>query len=332
MSGAIALLTDTTYTDLERERGSLASVGASLEVGEPPLLDEASLLAHPGLGEAQALMVELAPITAAVLEAAPRCRVVARYGVGLDNVDLGAAAERGIWVTNVPAYATDTVADHAFAMILAAARGLIPAVAHVCAGGWRDADALARPLLLRGRRLGIVGFGAIGQALAERGRAFGMEVVAHDPWVGNDALERLDAKNLELAELLATSDVISLHTALTEETRNLFDAAAIATVKPGTIVVNTARGGLIDEVALLDGLESGQLRAAGLDVFGREPLPLDDPLRADPRVIATPHLAFWSDGSEAVLRAAVVDAVIAVLRGEEPAGIAVRGKAGGVVA
>jgi D-3-phosphoglycerate dehydrogenase len=322
------LLTDTTYADLERERGTLASVGASLVVGEPPLLDESALLAHHQISSAHALMVELAPISAAVLEAAANCRVVARYGVGLDNIDLEAARERGIWVTNVPAYATDTVSDHAFAMILAAARELPRTSAHLAGGGWRETEALAQPLLLRGRRLGIVGFGSIGQALAARGAAFGMEVVAHDPWVADAAFERLGVTRLELAELLAASDVVSLHTALTEETRNLLDAQALAKMKPGAILVNTARGGLIDEAALLDALESGHLRAAGLDVFAREPLPSDDSLRTHPRVIATPHTAFWSDGSEVELRAAVVDAVCAVLRGEEPDGVVVHGGAG----
>jgi len=324
---APVLLTDTTYREHAPEREILGAAGASLLVAEPSLHDEAELLAHPRLAEAQGLMVELAPITAAVLDAAPNCRIVARYGVGLDNVDLDAAAERAVWVTNVPHYATDTVADHALALLLAAARDLAGATARIRAGGWRDVELLTTPLLLRDRRLGVIGFGAIGQAVAARGRSFGLRVAAHDPGVPEEAFARLGVERLALDALLASSDFVSLHTALTDDTRSLLDDAAIAAMKPGAIVVNTARGGLVDEQALLAALDRGQLARAALDVFEQEPLDADHPLRTHPRVIATPHLAFWSDGSELTLRRSVAEAVAAVLQDREPPGAVVAGRA-----
>lgn len=324
----VALLTDTTYRDQSLEREILSAAAATLVVAAPPLQDEAALLAHPQLGTARALMVELAPITAAVLDAAPQCRIVARYGVGLDNIDLDAAAERSVWVTNVPAYATDTVADHTLALLLASVRDLAGVTAHLREGGWRDVELLSTPLLLQGRLLGVIGFGAIGQAVAARGRAFGLRVAAHDPGVPDEAFTRLGVERLPLAELLAQSDVVSLHTALTDGTRGLLDAAAIATMKRGAIVLNTARGGLIDEDALLAALDSGQLARAGLDVFEQEPLTADHPLRTHPRVIATPHVAFWSDGSEQVLRRSVAESVAAVLTEREPEGVVIAGQLG----
>src|ERR1044072_922010 len=160
------LLTDTTYREHAAEREVLSAAGASLLVADPPLRDEAALLAHPEIGSVQALMVELAPITAAVLDAAPQCRIVARYGVGLDNIDLEAAAERAVWGPNVAHYATDTGADHALALLLSAARDLAGATGRVRAGGWRDVELLSTPLLLRDRTLGVIRFGVVGPPLA----------------------------------------------------------------------------------------------------------------------------------------------------------------------
>ncbi|MGB2711947.1 MAG: C-terminal binding protein [Conexibacter sp.] len=321
------LLTDTTYREHALEREILGAAGASLLVADPPLHDEAALLAYPELGSVRALMVELAPITAAVLDAAPQCRIVARSGVGLDNIDLAAAAARSVWVTNVPGYATDTVADHAVALLLAAARDLAGATARVRTGGWRDVELMSTPLLLRDRILGVVGFGAIGQAVAIRGQSFGLRVVAHDPGVPEETYARLGVERLSLADLLAQSDVVSLHTALTDDTRSLLDAESIQAMKRGAIVVNTARGGLIDEDALIAALDSGQLACAALDVFAQEPLDPNHPLRTHPRAIVTPHVAFWSDGSELILRRSAAEAVVAVLQDREPDGTVVAGRA-----
>src|ERR1044072_7297953 len=207
------LLTDTTYREHAAEREVLSAAGASLLVADPPLRDEAALLAHPEIGSVQALMVELAPITAAVLDAAPQCRIVARYGVGLDNIDLEAAAERAVWVTNVAHYATDTVADHALALLLSSARDLAVATGGGRAGGWRDVELLSTPLLLRDRTLGVIGFGAIGQAVAARGRSFGLRVAAHDPGVPEEVFARLGVERVLLAELLAQRDLVFLSTA-----------------------------------------------------------------------------------------------------------------------
>ena len=227
----------------------------------------------------------------ALLDACPRLRVVSNMAVGVDNVDLAAAARRGVAVGNTPDVLTDATADLALALLLATARRLPEGIAAVHAGTWgpwRPSWLLG--LELRGARLGIVGMGRIGRAVAERAEAFGMEVVR----AGRDGRPAAGAHGepaaVPLAELLRTSDVVSLHCPLTPQTRGLIDADALALMKPGAILVNTARGPIVDQDALAQALRSGRLGAAALDVTDPEPLPPDHPLLGAPNLIVLPHL------------------------------------------
>lgn len=244
----------------------------------------------------------------ALLEACPRLKVVSQMAVGVDNVDLAACARRGIPVGNTPDVLTDATADLAMALLLAAARRLPEGVAAVRSGAWGPWNpSWLLGLELRGARLGIVGMGRIGRAVAERAQAFGMEVVrsaragsagggarASGPVDGGagtaGAAAAGDVPALPLDELLATSDVVSLHCPLTPETRGLIDADALAATKPGALLVNTARGPVVDQDALADALRSGHLGAAALDVTDPEPLPPDHPLLDAPNLIVLPHL------------------------------------------
>lgn len=258
---------------------------------------------------ADALLAQYAPITAAVMDAAPRLRVIGRYGVSLDTVDRPAATARSIRVVNVPDYCVGEVADHAIALMLAMTRGI---VGYDRAIHDRDWDFRVTGALRRGStlRLGLIGLGRIGGATARRALALGYEVVASDP-----APTPVDGVAvIEQDELLATSDVVSLHCWLDPSTRHLLDAAAMARMRPGALLVNTSRGGLVDQSALVDALRSGHLGGAALDVLEREPIARDDPLLSLPNVILTPHAAFYSQDSLVEMKRRVAEAMVAALR------------------
>lgn len=261
---------------------------------------------------AVAILSRQGPVTAAVMEAAPGLRIVARHGVGVDDVDVTEAVRRGIIVTRAPGSNTRAVAEHAMAMILALVKDLAPLTAVVAAGAWRGAGTKVRDV--EGLRLGLMGCGAIGQAVGRLGRAFGMRVAGFDP--GRSGVEGIEMVG-DVAALLARTDVLSLHLPFSAATRHVVDGAALAAMPRGGYVVNTARGGLIDEVALLAALESGHLAGAGLDVFEMEPPPREDRLRSHARVIATPHVAGVTDGSLVTMGMMAAECIAAVLLGRE---------------
>jgi len=264
-------------------------------------------------------MVELAPVTGRVLGQARSCALVARYGVGVDNVDIPAATAAGIWVANVPDYATDTVADHAIMLLLAVTRDLRGFSERIRQDGWRGADDPYMPPALHGRALGIVGYGRIGRATGRRALAMGLDVWAYDPFVPPEKMTNdgvVVCPDLEM--LLRGCDFLSLHCPLTELTHHLVSRDALALTKPGVVIINTARGDVIDLVALQAAIETGHVAGAGLDVFDREPLPPGHPLRSHPAVVATPHMAYLSDRSVVQLRTRVAQNAAAVLRGEPP--------------
>jgi D-3-phosphoglycerate dehydrogenase len=226
-------------------------------------------------------------ITAEILDAAKNLKVIGRGGVGVDNVDLQAATRRGIMVMNSPQGNMVSTAELAFAMMLALARNIAPADASMKSGKW-DRKSFAG-VELQGKRLGVVGFGRIGREVAARGRAFGMEVVAYDPFVAPAVAESVHVTLLSLEELIQTSDFVSLHSVLTPETKHLIGKSLLAKAKKGIRIVNAARGELIDDEALLEALESGTVAGAGLDVYAQEP-PVDWRLAKHPRVVSTPHV------------------------------------------
>ena len=241
------------------------------------------------LAEADALIVRSATqVDARLLAAASRLRVIARAGTGVDNVDVAAATDRGIVVMNAPGANSVSVAEHAFALMLALSRSIGAADAAMKKGVW-DKKRLTGAEL-RGKTLGVVGLGRIGQEVTNRARAFGMEIVAHDPFISEQVAATIGAELVTLDELCARSDYITLHIPATAETRHLFGAARLAACKPGVRLINTARGELIDEAALADAIKKGHVAGAGLDVFEKEPPP-DQSLTGLPQVIATPHIA-----------------------------------------
>jgi D-3-phosphoglycerate dehydrogenase len=265
--------------------------------------------------DADVLLNQYVPITAAVLDVLPRCRLVVRYGVGVDNLDVAAATARGVWVANVPDYGRDEVADHTLALALSVLRGVVVLDRLVHGGSW-DLQ-LVRPL----RRLGtltwgVVGCGAIGTAVAGRAAGLGMRVLGYDL---EEARSGPPIERVTLGELLERSDVVSLHAALTRESRHLIDAAALGRLRPSAWLVNTARGGLVDTAALLAALDAGALAGAAVDVLETEPP--DDPgwrLARHPRVVATPHAAWYSEEAFHTLKTEAAREALRVLEGGEP--------------
>ncbi|SOD98027.1 C-terminal binding protein [Blastococcus haudaquaticus] len=305
------LVTDVAWPTVDVEREVLAAAGAELVLapsGEPA---ELARLA----GDADAILTCFAKVTAEVLEAAPRCRTVARYGVGVDNIDVARATELGMVVSNVPVYCVDEVADSALLGILALARRLLPLNRDIVRGGW-GRDVPGAGTRLRGKVLGLVGLGVIGSALAARAQALGLEVIAYDlsgrPVPGVRVVSSLD-------HVLAEADAVSLHVPLTAATHHLIGAEQLRLMKPTAWLVNTARGPLVDNEALLAALDAGEIAGAALDVTDPEPLPADHPLRRRDDVVLTPHTAFSSDGSLAELATRAAANVVDVLQGRVPA-------------
>jgi D-3-phosphoglycerate dehydrogenase / 2-oxoglutarate reductase len=305
------LITDYTWPDLEVETAVLAEAGIEMVVADTGETAELTRLA----ADVDAILTCFAKVPADVLDAAVRCRTVARYGVGVDNIDVRRATELGIVVSNVPAYCTEEVADSALLGILALARRLLPLSRDIAAGGWGQAVP-GTGVRLRGKVLGVVGLGAVGQALAARAQAIGMEVLGYGR-PGQDLPGGRRAASLE--EVLARADVVSLHVPLTTETRHLIGRRELEVMKRTAWLVNTARGPLIDTGALVDALEGGRIAGAVLDVTDPEPLPAGHPLRLRSDVVLTPHTAFSSDGSLAELAWRAAGNVVDVLQGRLPA-------------
>lgn len=279
--------------------------------------------------EADAMLVSTREaVTRHVLENIPRVKVISRYGVGLDNVDLDAAADAGIVVTHYPGYCTSEVADHALSMILALNRRIVELDRSLRAGAWNEHGPATRKILLgpvpplNEQILGIVGFGRIGQAVAARAKPFGVTILASDPYIDPEIIRGAGAEPVSLEELLQRSDIVTIHTPLTSETRGLIDAAALALMKPTAVLVNTARGPIIDLAALTQALQEERLAGAGLDVVDPEPLVAGSPFYDLPNVILTPHSAYYSERSVDVVRRETLHEALQVLRGKRPRTVA----------
>ena len=247
-----------------------------------------------------------------------RCRIIARYGIGLDTIDIPEATAKGIVVTNVPDYCIDEVSDHALALILSLVRRVAVLDRSVRAGGWDLAP--ARPIhRLRGRTLGLVGFGRIARRLAEKTAPIGFQVVAFDPFVPDEAMVSAGVEPGDLEAVLTRSDVVSVHAPLTPETRHLIGAAELGRMKPGAFLVNTSRGPLVDLEALRLFMGTGHLGGVALDVLETEPPDPDDVLLRHPDVIVTPHAAFYSEEATVEQQRKAAEQVVATLAGETPA-------------
>jgi D-3-phosphoglycerate dehydrogenase / 2-oxoglutarate reductase len=307
------LITDYVWPDVSVEREILAEVGADA-ITAPDGTEE--VLAHLAR-DCDAIMTCFAKVTPAVVRAASRCIHIARYGIGVDNIAVDTATELGIVVTNVPAFCVDEVAEHALGLLLACARKIPRYDRAVRAGQW-DLQA-GKPLLrVRGRTLGLVGFGKIGRAMAERCSGLGLRMLAYDPYLPTQAAAFPGVEMCDLNELLAESDFVSLHLPLTPETREMIGEGELRTMKPGSFLINTSRGGLVDVPALERALEEKWIAGAGIDVLPQEPPPTGCRLLSMESAILTPHAAFYSEESLHDLQASTAQEVARVLGGHMP--------------
>lgn len=306
------VITDCDQGTVEPE---LAILRGHAEVTTHQVNDEAGLAEI--CRDADGIITQYGNFTRTALAALARCRVIARYGVGVDTIDLAAATERGIAVANVPDYGTDEVSNHAIGLMLALHRGLGRYDRAVKAGTWEFRTSAPIPRL-RGLTVGIVGFGRIGSMVADKLRPFGVRVLACDPYVAAfpDWVE-----SASLPALLQRADVVTLHCPLTAETQHLVGVVELARMKATAILVNTARGGIVDTEALTRTLRERRIGGAGIDVLEREPLPAGHPLAALDNVVLTPHAAFYSEGSLEELKRKVAQAVLDALQGRRPASV-----------
>jgi len=309
----VVAVTDYVFSSLEPEQRVLAPLDVELRPAQCKSEEEIIALTQG----ADAVLNCYAKMTARVIESLDRCKIIARYGIGVDNVDLAAATRAKIVVTNVPDYCIDEVSDHALALLLALERQIASADHAVKGGAW-DVVAHGAIRRLRGQTLGLVGFGKIAMAVAAKARAFGLNVLAHDPYLDAKAIAVRGAEAVEFDGLLAQSDVVSIHVPLLPETRNLIGARELARMKPSAFLINTSRGGIVDEGALAEALKAGRLAGAALDVLLVEPPPSDHPLRKLPNVVLTPHLAFYSRESVIELQTKAAEEVARALKGEPP--------------
>jgi D-3-phosphoglycerate dehydrogenase / 2-oxoglutarate reductase len=300
---------DQVY-DPERVRALLAGTGVTIAEGREPWAGEDVV----GL-----LVGTETEVRAADLDRLPALRVVATCSVGFDHLDVDEAEQRGVWVCNVPDYCVEEVADHALALVLALLRGVVELDRDVRGGGW-DWTAAGELRRIRGTRLGVVGLGRTGRALVERAAALGFEVWGTDPALSDDQIAATGARPAALAELLASCHAVSLHVALTSQTEGLLGKEELALMPEGSFVVDTARPQLVDLDALRCELESGRLGGAALDVIPVEPPTVEHPAPAWPRLIVTPHVAWYSAEAEAACVTRPVHSVRAVLEGREPDG------------
>jgi D-3-phosphoglycerate dehydrogenase len=250
-------------------------------------------------------------VTAELINAAPRLKVIGRAGTGLDNVDIPAASRKGIVVMNTPGGNTITTAEHAFALMMALARNIPQAAASMAEGKWDKKK--YQGVEIFNKTLGIIGLGRIGRVVAERGLGFKMRVIGYDPFISKDLASSLGIELVSLDELLARSDFITIHTPKTKDTTKLINRTAFHKMKRGVRLVNCARGGIVDEGALLEAIEEGKVAGAALDVFESEPLPENSPLRQSPRIICTPHLGASTEDAQANVSVAICEQILEYL-------------------
>ena len=253
-----------------------------------------------------------------VIEEMKKCRIIVTASVGFDHIDLKAASSRGIYVSNVPGYCPEDVADHTVGLMIAVTRKILILNKSTRAGNWDDWHAAEPVFRLRGRTLGILGLGRVGTAVALRAKAIGLNVIVYDPYIpiGRDA--SLGVKSVDFDSLLRESDIISIHVPLTDETRHMIGSREFEKMKNGVFIINTARGAVIDPKALVKSLDSGRVAGAGLDVFEKEPPDQDDPLLRIDTVVVTPHTGFLSVESQRDRQTMAVDEVERILRDERP--------------
>ncbi|MBO9610858.1 MAG: C-terminal binding protein [Paenibacillaceae bacterium] len=306
-------VTDFTFPDLERERHILEPLGFRFVTGQCRRADEVLALCR----HADAILTQYAPIDAAVIAGLERCRIIVRYGIGVDSVDLEAAARRGIPVVNVPDYGIQEVADHTFTLLLSVVRKIPAIVRQVREGIWENAPC-APVIGLRDKVLGLAGFGNIARAVAVRAQAFNMRVIACDPYVQAADFAACGVRGVTREQLLGESDVISVHLPLNEGTRHLFNEQTLAGMKRSAYLINTSRGGVIDTEALAAALRQGHIAGAALDVLEEEPHGPGNPLLQLDNCLVTSHCAWYSEDSIVRLQQYAAMEICRLFSGQQP--------------
>lgn len=307
------MITDCDHDNIEPELRVFGEAGFDVKLAQcstpPDVIEQAR--------RANAIINQYAPIDETVLAALERCKVVVRYGVGVDTVDVEAASRRGVWVVNVPDYGVEEVSDHALALLVNLLRGVGRLDRAVHSGGW-DVNVI-RPLhRVRTLTVGVVGCGRIGAAFASKVKCLGVRVLGYDVAGVPEELLRDGVQQVSFEEVLTSSDAISLHVPLNEETRHLIGIEQLRRMRSGAYLINTARGGLVDSAALLRALDEGEVAGAALDVLEVEPPEKGDALVSHDRVVVTPHAAWYSEESYEALKSEVAREVVRVLSGERP--------------
>ena len=304
---------DCPFPSLDPARAVVSRIGGAVQLASEPTPEAITRVAK----DADALLVTYAKITGDIIRQLTRCRIIARMGIGVDNIDIAAATQARIVVTRVPDYCVDEVSDHAMALLLAVVRK-IPFINTQVHGGTWQMPAVVPIHRLRGRVLGLVGFGRIPRLVAPKAQAFGIRVIAYDPYAPKEAFTGAGVESVDFPTLLKTSDYVSIHSPLVPETQHLFNAETFRQMKRSAYLVNTARGPIVDEAALAAALDAGEIAGAALDVMAQEPPGAASPLYGRDHVILTPHTSFYSEESLVDLQTRAAEEVVAVLSGKAP--------------
>jgi D-3-phosphoglycerate dehydrogenase / 2-oxoglutarate reductase len=312
-----AVVSDHSFPSLDLQRNVIEPAGFALCEVQPKCVTEDDVIAR--CGDADALLVQWAPITRRVLQALTKLKGVVRYGVGVDNIDLDAARELRIGIANVPTYCLEEVSNHAMAMMLSLARRIPQDHSSIVHGGWGVGPFLPIPAFLD-MTLGLVSFGAIARRVAGKAKAFGFRIVSADPFLDDSVFAQEGVERVEMETLFKSADIISLHCPLVPATTHLIRRETIATMKPGVLIINTSRGAVIREADLVEALGNGKVLAAGLDVYEREPLPAESPLRSMPNVLLTSHSASVSLRAVKALQIKAAESARDFLEGKRPEG------------
>jgi D-3-phosphoglycerate dehydrogenase len=312
MAGPVIAVTDSVFPTLDPAKAALARLNPTYRMSKSVNADDIVAVAK----DADAVLVTYAKLTREVLSQFTRCKAIGRFGLGVDNIDLPTAKEKGIAVNYVPDYCIREVSDHAMALLLSLIRKVPLSNKLVQSGRW-EMPAVVPIRRIEGTVLGLIGFGHIPRLVAPKAQAFGIKVIAHDPFAKPDVFKAANVASVDLDTLFHTSDYVSVHAPLLPATRGMMNAAAFAKMKKGAYLVNTARGPLIDEPALIAALDSGQIGGAGLDVVAAEPLTKDSPLLGRDNVIISPHTAFYSIEALNELQTKCATDVARVLSGEK---------------
>ena len=311
MSKFKVVICDYYYESLQQEKQVFSQLDIDLRDYHCKTEEEVIAVAS----DCDALICQFAPITRRVIESLKNCRVIVRYAIGVDNIDLKAAEDHGIYVCNVPDYSVDEVSNQAIALLLDCAKKLTYLANQVKQGN--SSYTVVKPLYrIAGKTLGLVGFGRIPQLVAKKMAGFGVDIITYDPYVNREAAKALNVTPVSLEELLQRSDYISVHCPLMDSTRHMFNKEAFQKMKPTAIFVNTARGGVVKEEDLVWALENGIIAMAGLDVTETEPVSVDNPLLKLPNAVVTPHAAWYSEEAVETLQRMVAEEVVRALKGE----------------